>query len=325
MAVAQPASSRRERFTIGEGRYRLIAWASLVTLTLIIWTGAAVRLTGSGLGCSDWPKCEAGHLLPALQTHTMIEFGNRMVTGVVGLPCVLAAIGAFRLRPFRRDLVVPAVILPLGVVAQAVLGGITVLLDLSWEMVIAHYLLSAALLVAAAVLVWRVQRGSAAQRPQNAKVTTFATWGLAAFGWYVLVAGTFATAAGPHAGGAGTGDYVARLDALGANTLHRLILLHGHSATVMGFASIALYVLARVKGATPTLIRALTAVCVLMAVQGVVGLVQYHTGLPSELAWLHASLAALVWISLVFAVLAAGRPAPATAPRRTAGAEGVHA
>src|SRR3954452_8776682 len=220
MAVAQPSvPARAERFTLDERRYRLIADVALVTLTLIIFTGAAVRLTGSGLGCPDWPKCDGGRLLPELHTHTLIEFGNRMVTGVVGLPCILAAIGAFRLRPFRRELVVPALILPLGVVAQAVLGGLTVLFDLSWEMVIAHYLLSAALLVTGAVLVWRVRRGAAAPRPENARALVWATRGLAVFGAYVIVAGTFATAAGPHAGGAGTHHYVARLHAFGGGAL----------------------------------------------------------------------------------------------------------
>src|SRR3954447_14991860 len=194
MAVTQPASARRERFTITEERYRLIAYVALVTLTLIIFTGAAVRLTGSGLGCSQWPNCNDGRLLPELSSHTLIEFGNRMVTGVVGLPCILAAVGAFRLRPFRRDLVAPALVLPLGVVAQAVLGGLTVIFDLSWEMVIAHYLLSAALLVAGAVLVWRAHREPGAPRPVNARAPVLATRLLAVFGAYVVAAGTFATA-----------------------------------------------------------------------------------------------------------------------------------
>jgi cytochrome c oxidase assembly protein subunit 15 len=309
MAVAQPATARAERFTIGAERYRLIADAALATLTLIIWTGAAVRLTGSGLGCSHWPNCEAGQLLPALNSHTLIEFGNRMVTGVVGVPCVLAAVGAFRLRPFRRDLVVPAVILPLGVALQAVMGGVTVLLDLSWEMVIAHYLVSAALLVAGATLVWRVHRGPDATRPVNDARTVLATRALAVLGGWIVIAGTFATAAGPHAGGAGTGDYVARLDAFGAGTLKTVIHIHGHSAAVIGFLSIALWLLAYRTKATPTLRKALTAVCLLMGLQGVIGLIQYYNGLPSELAWIHASLAAVVWLGFVFAVLAAGRPA----------------
>src|SRR3954451_6244190 len=250
MAVAQPSAPvRRQRFTIDERGYRVVADLALVTLTLIIFTGAAVRLTGSGLGCPQWPKCDGGRLLPELQAHTLIEFGNRLVTGVVGLPCVLAAAGAFRLRPFRRDLVVPAVLLPLGVAAQAILGGLTVLFDLSWEMVIAHYLLSAALLAGATLLVWRIRRPADAAPPEHARGLVFAVRGLVAFGAYVIVAGTFATAAGPHAGGAGTGDLVERLHAFGASTLRTLIHLHGHSATVMGFSLIALWFYARRSGA----------------------------------------------------------------------------
>src|SRR3954451_25055348 len=272
MAVTQPSvPARAERFTIGEPSYRVIADVALVTLALIIMAGAAVGLTGSGLGCPSWPKCDGGRLLPELQVHTLIEFGNRMVTGVVGLPCILAAVGAFRLRPFRRDLVVAALILPLGVVAQAVLGGLTVIFDLSWQMVIAHYLLSAALLVAGAVLVWRVHRGPDAARPVNPRAAVIATRVLAVFGGYVIVAGTFATAAGPHAGGAGTHDYVERLHVWGAGTLRSLIPLHGHSATVMGFAAVALCLFARRRGAGGLLVRALTAVCVLIAAQGTFG------------------------------------------------------
>src|SRR3954451_16082901 len=303
MAVAQPATARTERFTLDERRFRLIADAALLTLTLIIWSGAAVRLSGSGLGCSNWPKCEAGRFLPEVNSHTLIEFGNRTLTGVVGLPCLLAAIGAFRLRPFRRDLVVPAVILPLGVFAQAVLGGLTVLFDLSWEMVIAHYLLSAALLVAGAVLVWRVRRGAGAARPENPRAVVLATRALAVAGGWILIAGTFATAAGRHAGGAGTGDYVARLDAFGADTLRMIIHIHGHSGTVVGVATIVLWLFARAKGVTGTLMRALTSLGCLMAVQGAIGLIQYHNQLPSELVWVHASLASVVWLAFVFSVL----------------------
>src|SRR4051794_41581446 len=205
MAVTQPSvPARAERFTLDERQYRVVADVALVTLTLIIFTGAAVRLTGSGLGCPDWPKCDGGRLLPELQVHTLIEFGNRMVTGVVGLPCILAAVGAFRLRPFRRDLVAPALILPLGVVAQAVLGGLTVLFDLSWEMVIAHYLVSAALLIAGAVLVWRVHRGAGAERPAHAASIVNPGRLLVAFGAHRIVARALAPPPRPHPGGAGT-------------------------------------------------------------------------------------------------------------------------
>ncbi|HVL97173.1 MAG TPA: COX15/CtaA family protein [Solirubrobacteraceae bacterium] len=310
MAVAETAPPRRarERFTVTPETYRWFAYAALGTLTLIIFSGAAVRLTGSGLGCSNWPRCEDS-FVPPLETHTLIEFGNRLVTGVVGLPCILAAVGAFRRRPFRRDLVVPAVLLPLGVLAQAILGGLTVLLHLSWQVVIGHYLLSIVLLIAAVVLVWRVRRPADAARPEHPRGIVRAVRALAVYGGYVIVAGTFATAAGPHAGGAGTGDHVARLDAFGADTLRTLIHLHGHSATAMGVALVALWLYARRRGVSAQLQRALTVAALLMAAQGVLGLVQYHLALPAEIVWAHASLAAVLWSALVWAVLAAGQAA----------------
>src|SRR5918997_796646 len=114
------------------------------------------RLTlGSGLGCPDWPSC-SGTFLPELSTHVWIEYGNRLLSGVVGAGCFAAGVLVFRVRPFRRELVRPALILLFGVVAQGLLGAATVLLHLSWPVVIAHYLLSMILLLAGTVLVWRL-------------------------------------------------------------------------------------------------------------------------------------------------------------------------
>lgn len=315
MAVVSSRLRSGERFTLGERRYRQIAYTALFTLTLIIFTGAAVRLTGSGLGCPRWPRCTDESFLPPLGSHEMIEFGNRLITGVVGLPCLLAAVGSLRLRPFRRDLVVPSVLLVLGVLVQAIIGGITVLLDLSWEVVILHYVASCALLVAAAVLVWRIRHPAGAARAGNPRATVLGTWALTVYGGLILVAGTFATAAGPHAGGAGTGDYVDRLNAV---PLRQMILGHGHAATVLGFLSIGLFVLAWRQGASRTLLRWLAAVAVLIGLQGVIGLIQYHSALPAGVVWVHASLAAVLWLAMVFATLAAGRPQRATARSRPA-------
>jgi cytochrome c oxidase assembly protein subunit 15 len=303
MAVADRAGV--ERFTLNERQYRRIADVALFTLTLIIFTGAAVRLTGSGLGCPNWPKCDGG-FLPPLSSHQLIEYGNRMVTGVVGLPALAAAIGAYRLRPFRPELTRPALILPLGVFAQAILGGLTVLLELEWQVVVAHYVLSCALLIAGAILVWRVHRGPRAAAPLHPRPTVLATRALAILGGLVLIAGSFATAAGPHAGGRGTGDIIDRLSGISLDTL---IQLHGHAAAAMGGFAVLLWVYARTKrgGASATLRTWLTVACVLLAVQGALGLIQYHNALPAEIVWMHVSLAAVLWLSLVFAALAAGR------------------
>jgi heme a synthase len=215
-------------------------------------------------------------------------------------------------RPLRRDLLRPAAVLAGGVIAQGLLGGLTVALHLSWQVVIAHYLLSMTLLVAGAVLVWRV-RGAAPGGGD--RLVVFGTRVLVVYGAVVIVAGTFATAAGPHAGGAGTGDVVARLDAFGASTLRSLILLHGHMATAMGIVALLLWGVARHRRARPALMRALTGVCLLLAVQGIVGLIQYHNALPAEVVWVHASLPAVLWTVLVWSWVAAGSLARAPAER----------
>jgi len=234
---------------------------------------------------------------------------------------------AFRVRPLRQELLRPATVLAAGVVAQGLLGGLTVALHLSWQVVIAHYLLSMILLVAGAVLVWRVRGAAAAggdRRVRGAaagggdRLVAFATRVLVVYGAVVIVAGTFATAAGPHAGGAGTGDVVERLDAFGASTLRSLILLHGHMATAMGIVAVLLWGFARYRKAGPALMRALTAVCLLMAVQGILGLIQYHNALPAEVVWVHASLPAVLWTVLVWSWVAAGSPAVVPAERGAA-------
>jgi cytochrome c oxidase assembly protein subunit 15 len=279
---------------------------------LIVFSGAGVRLTGSGLGCPSWPDC-SGTFVPELDTHVWIEYGNRLFSTVVGIACIAAGVLAFRVRPLRRDLLRPAAVLAVGVVAQGVLGGITVLLHLTWQVVIAHYLLSMTLLVAGAVLVWRVRGGTPGS---GDRLVVLATRVLVVYGGLVIVAGTFATAAGPHAGGAGTGDVVERLDAFGAETLRQLILVHGHMATAMGIVAVLLWGLAIQRRAGAALIRALTAVCVLIAIQGIVGLIQYHNALPAEVVWVHASLPAVLWTTLVWSWVAAGSPAVAPAERR---------
>jgi heme a synthase len=298
-----------DRFTLSLRAYTWVAYAALTTLVLIVLSGAGVRLTGSGLGCPSWPDCR-GTFLPELSSHVWIEYGNRLFSSVVGVACIAAGTLVFRVRPRRPDLVRPALVLAGGVVAQGLLGGLTVALDLSWPVVIAHYLLSMTLLLAAAILVWRVRGGVVSA---NDRYVTIATRALVIYGALVIIAGTFATAAGPHAGGAGTGDVVERLDAFGAGTLKTLIHLHGHMATALGVAAIALWAFARGRGVRGTLMLTLTAVCLLIGAQGVVGLIQYHNALPAGVVWVHASLPAVLWVMLVWSWAAAG-PVAVTAP-----------
>ena len=302
------------RFTIAPRTFFWVAVSALVVCTLIVFTGAAVRLTGSGLGCPDWPRCQGTRLTPELSTHALIEFGNRMLTAVVGLPCLAAAVLAWFRRPFRRDLALIAACLPLGVLAQAVLGGMTVWYGLKPGWVIGHFLLSMLLLVACVLLVWRASHESARERPARDRLSVWAVRGLVLLGAVTLAAGTIATAAGPHAGGEGTGDVVIRLDWKGADTLDWAIHQHGILATLLGLASVGCWFLLRARRANPGALSAITAVCVLLACQGVVGAAQYAMHLPPGMVWIHVVLAASTWLALLWAAMAVGRDATPREP-----------
>jgi cytochrome c oxidase assembly protein subunit 15 len=300
-----PTFSMRRLPTVSPARFSRVADVSLVSLTLIVLTGAAVRLTGSGLGCPDWPKCY-GRTLPPLDTYAVIEFGNRALSGLVGVIVVVAFIAALRRRPVRRDLVWLSALLPLGVVAQAVLGGFTVREHLRPGFVMAHYGLSMLVLIAAVALAWQA-RHEAGWRPAGSdRLLVWSVRGLMALGAVALFAGTAATAAGPHAGGK-PHQAIHRLDFMGKSTMDWTIHRHGDLAALLGAAAVAVWLLARWRGGDPRLRGALTALCALIAVQGVLGLIQYATQLPSELVWIHVGLATLSWVGLLWAVAAAGR------------------
>ena len=296
--------------TVTQRAFERIAWAALGVLTLIVFTGAAVRLTGSGLGCPDWPSCNGASLAPEMQIHGLIEFGNRLLTGVVAFPCLLAFAASFRRRPYRRDLMLIAGLLPLGVLAQAILGGMTVWYDLAPSWVMGHHMLSMLLIVAAVALVWRARHEPGSRPRATDRQATWAPRALVPFGFIVIFAGTVATAAGPHAGGEGTGDEVVRLDWYGADTLEWAIKGHARLAAALGFATLAVWFLLRRRGTDAGALRPLTAACLLLAAQGVVGTAQYLLELPAEIVWVHVVLASLTWISLLWAAAAAGRLAP---------------
>jgi cytochrome c oxidase assembly protein subunit 15 len=303
-----------ERFTLTPERYALITRVALWTLTGIVLTGAAVRVTGSGLGCPTWPKCTDRSLYTELNTHGLIEFGNRMLTSVVGLACAAACAGALRRRPRRRDLVRLGALLPLGVVAQIVLGGFTVRYDLAPGLVMSHYLLSMLIIVAAVALDWRAHREEGEPRTESDRTLALGVRALLPVGAITIFAGTAASAAGPHAGGAGTGDIINRLTFKGSDTLRYVVEQHARLATVLGLVAVALWVLARRRGATAQQRRPLTAVCVLLATQGVVGGLQYKLELPAEIVWVHVVLAALTWVAILRSVAAIGKPAPRSVP-----------
>jgi heme a synthase len=298
----------RDRLAVTPIQYRRVAYATLVALTLIVMTGAAVRLTDSGLGCENWPKC-GGTPLPPLSSHALIEFGNRAVSAVVGIITVVAAVLAFTRRPYRKDLAILALLLPLGVAAQAVLGGFTVLNHLAPGFVMAHFSLSLLILVAAFALAWRSTYEPGSRPLATDRVAVWSVRGLFPLGALTIFAGTAATAAGPHSGGF-TGQVVHRLHFKGADTLDWTIHQHATIAAIFGVAVIGVWFLQRRRGASAQELEPVTVLGVLLAAQGLVGSVQYELKLPSEMVWVHVSLATITWLTLLWVVAAAGRLAP---------------
>src|SRR6204780_3551923 len=251
---------RTHDYTVTPRQYAYTAYVALGALTLIVLTGAAVRLTGSGLGCPTWPKCY-GNVYPPLNTHAVIEFSNRLITVPVSIAAGLAWLAALRRGPYRRDLMWLGGLLPLGVVGQAVLGGFTVRGALDYGWVMGHFALSMLILAAAVALVWRAthepgERGvgeRAGVREGAAEEASGAAAGaraasrdpllvrsvraLMVLGGITIVAGTAATAAGPHAGGS-PGQRINRLDFDGRGTMDFVIHRHSEIALVFGLLAV---------------------------------------------------------------------------------------
>jgi heme a synthase len=314
---------RTNGYTVTPQQYAVVAYVAVGALTLIVLSGAAVRLTGSGLGCPTWPKCY-GNVYPPLNTHAVIEFSNRLITVPVSIAAGAAWLLALRRRPYRRDLMWLGALLPLGVIGQAVLGGFTVKGALDYGWVMGHFALSMLLLLAAALLAWRAshdlpERAPAvdaalnghggADAPVADRRLILLARGLVGLGAVTIFAGTAATAAGPHAGGS-PGQKINRLDFDGRGTMDFVIHRHAEIALVFSLAAVALWWLARRRNAAGAVQRSLTVLCVLLALQGVVGLDQYETHLPTELVWVHVGLACGAWLAALWAACAAGSLAP---------------
>ncbi len=276
-------------------RVRVIAWASLVSQTLIVGTGGAVRLTGSGLGCPTWPKCTEDSFVstPEMGIHGIIEFGNRLLTFVLVIIAILAFVAVLRMRRERPELLRLTIALGLGIPVQAVIGGITVLTQLNPWIVGLHFVVSAVLVALAVVFVYRVYRGRTTGVllvPRPVQVLAIAT---AVGAWITVLIGIVVTGSGPHAGDGGAAR----------NGLDSELWQHLHSwpAYITTGLSVILLVIALRLGLRP-LRRAAIALVAVEAVQITVGLAQARLGLPELLVGIHMVLAC-VFIGVMTLVL----------------------
>jgi heme a synthase len=301
----------RRRLAVSPSLYAKITAVALGALALIVTTGAAVRLTASGLGCPDWPKCY-GHVVAPLEYHAVIEYGNRLITGFVGVVVIAASVLAWFRRPFRWHLALFAGLLPLGVIGQAVLGALVVEHHLKPQLVILHFILSMVLIDAAFALFWCARYAPDERRRSRDRLGVWAVRALVPVGQLTIVLGTITTASGPHPGDH-RGHLVQRFDFRGGETLRWMVERHGAMATLFGIATVAVWLILRRRGGERRALRAVTVLLGLLAAQGVLGIAQYALKLPSGLVWVHVVLAVLTWLTVLWSVGAAGRLQPRTA------------
>ena len=273
---------------------RAVAAAVILTQSGIAVTGAIVRVTASGLGCPTWPQCFPGSFTPVPHPevaglHQAVEFGNRMLTFLVVLAAIAAVVVLTRARR-RREVLVYAWLMPASTVVQAVIGGITVLTGLLWWTVAIHLLASMTMVWVAVLLYVKVGQPDRAgvvvtlvPKPLR-QLTLLSALALTA----VLVTGTMVTGAGPHAGDKSLDRPVPRLQ------VEITTLVHMHSSLLVAYLSLLVglgFALLAVRAPKPVLTR-LGVVVVVVTAQGILGTVQFFTGVPAALVALHVAGAA---------------------------------
>jgi heme A synthase len=280
---------------------RRIALAGVAASAAIVLTGAAVRLSQSGLGCPDWPECTARSLVAGGVTgdslvHRWVEFGNRLVTVAIFAVSVVVSVAAWRFRDGvspgrRRDLVWLAAAQPGAIVAQAVLGGIVVLTKLNPGWVSAHFLASMALVVATVALYVRCQETTQAPRLLARREVRLISFGLIGTVGLMLAAGTVVTGTGPLAGAASVPRYPLPLAAV--------TQLHADIGWLLGGLVVALLLSLRLGGAPRRAVRMGWLLVGLIVAQGAVGYAQYFSGLPAGLVWVHEAGAVSIWLTVL--------------------------
>jgi cytochrome c oxidase assembly protein subunit 15 len=268
-----------------------LALANAVANGAIVVTGGAVRLTGSGLGCPTWPRCTSESFVatPELAGHGVIEFGNRLLTFVLAAVAIATVVAVW--RSSRRDLRPLAVLTFLGIPAQALLGGVTVLTGLNPWTVAAHFLLSI-LLIALATVLWLRSREPGVGRPLLRRPLVLLVAGVAAVTAVVLVLGTLVTGSGPHSGDVDAND-VPTGDRMGFD-VELISQLHADAVFLLVGLTVALLVSLYATDAPGRVRRAARDLLVVQLAQGVVGYVQYFTDLPIALVLLHMLGAVLI-------------------------------
>ncbi|WP_307619963.1 heme A synthase [Streptomyces sp. V3I7] len=297
-ALRNPLAFIADRWTPAPRTVQRAALAALVMAVVIVVTGGAVRLTGSGLGCPTWPKCTADSLTTtgAMGIHGAIEFGNRMLTYVLCAAVGWAIVTARSEKPWRRGLTRLGWAQFWVVMGNAVLGGIVVLVGLNPYTVAAHFLLSTALIAVATVMWQRTREGDEAPRPLVGRSVAQLVWILVAVSVLLIAAGTVVTGSGPHAGDS---SQVERMP-LDWETVSKL---HAVLAWIVVTLTFALWFVLKAVDAPKGPLNRTRDLFVVLLLQGVIGYVQYFTDLPEGLVALHMLGSCLMWIGALRVLL----------------------
>lgn len=311
MSVLLPSAST----SVTVWRRDLAFWTrvTVIWLMIITVTGAAVRLTGSGLGCTDWPTCNVNTELDAPRFHSAIEFGNRMISGLAIIPVIAAWIGA---RRERRDLQGVIALIVVGFIGQVLLGMLVTRTELDPRVVLGHFLLSIVLIFLAVILDHRARTHG--QRPQPTLATSSRAAALRTNAWLalgltsiIIVLGTFVTGSGPHTGSDESGEPIARL----GFDIREITRIHSTTVWLLGLTLAFGLWIARNQGDIAR--NRLLLLIGLGASQGAIGYLQYFTGVPELLVGFHIAGSVVLFTAMTFYAMELTRLAAAAEPSGT--------
>ena len=308
-------------FSISQSQYQKITKVSLLLLAFIIITGAAVRLSGSGLGCSDWPTCENDQLVAEIDdVHAMVEFVNRVITGFVALAVMIAVLGSLFRVPKRKDLIYLSIGLVVGVVIQVIVGALVVREHLPPSLVITHFLVSMVLVWNAVELDHRARSDDKSEHSSPPMLLKRMTKLIVGLGALVITTGTIVTGSGPHSG-AENQQILDALESQGtASSITNLELeverlpfdvpdvARIHGISVMLFLLLTLRLLFVIKRHSPEFITVGQNLMAAVVTQAAIGYFQYFTGVPALLVGVHVAGATLIWIMILRLYLEVNRP-----------------
>jgi len=312
-------SAEHSRWTMSRRRFRQTALVSVAGLCLLVVAGGAVRLTGSGLGCDDWPNCNSERFVDVSSPHTAIEQLNRLLSVVVGIPVLIMAVGSFRVRPRDRRLVAPSLIVLVSVLANGVVGGMAVRADLHPALIQSHFLLAMFSIMFGLIAAHRARPASDVGSSQvvTPRLVRVQVWAVGVTTGVAIASGTVVTGTGPHAG-----DEEARRWGFDISNVARI-----HSISVLVTLAIALALIWSIRDKREIRDRIGSSISTWMflaILQGGIGYLQYLNGVPELMVGAHIAGATALWVATVQLVLRqgsvgegprSGETSPETSPR----------